>query len=276
MKGYVKTPQGRIAYRIYGDGARDMVMFHGLFGSSRLSEEWMRAIEKADFRCIALERPGYGDSSPVEMERAADWAGLFAPVVEKLAIHDAAAVGCSAGSVYAYASAFSAPGAIESLWILEGVPAVYLDRVLRHYRWWNRGAYRRFLKTPRTKVENHYLSMLDRILKTLPSDDDPSAGDMRRTLEDVRANRCFGPAQESRLQITPWGFDPASITQPVTLHHAERDTLVPYDAAREMHSILKNATLITADPKLFAPKESPMDIHTNSISRGFLGLLAEY
>lgn len=208
MKGYVKTPKGRIAYRIYGDGARDMVMFHGLFGSSRLSEEWVRAI--------------------------------------------------------------------ESLWILEGVPAVYLDRVLRHYRWWNRLAYRRFLKTPRTKVENHYLSMLDRILRKLPSDDDPSAGDMRRTLGGVRANRCFGPAQESRLQITPWGFDPASITQRVTLHHAERDTLVPYDAAREMHAILKNATLITADPKLFGPKESPMDIHTNSISRGFLGLLAEY
>ena len=274
MKGYVKTPKGRIAYQIYGNGTRDMVMFHGLFGSSWLSEEWVRALDKADLRCIALERPGYGDSSAVEMKRAAEWAELFTPVVGELAIHDAAAVGCSAGSVYAYASAFSAPGAIESVWILEGVPAVYLDRVLRHYRWWNRAAYRKFLKTPRTKVENHYLSMLDRILKTLPSDDDPSARDMRRTLENVRANRCFGPAQESRLQITPWGFDPASITQPVTLWHAERDTLVPYNAAREMRSMLKDATLITADPNLFGPKESPMNVHTNSTSHGFLRLLS--
>ena len=79
-----------------------MVMFHGLFGSSWLSEEWVRALEKADLRCIALERPGYGDSSAVEMKRAAEWAELFTPVVEELAIHDAAAVGCSAGSVYAY------------------------------------------------------------------------------------------------------------------------------------------------------------------------------
>ena len=37
--------------------------------------------------------------------------------------------------------------------------------------------------------------------------------------------------------------------------------------------MLKDATLITADPKLFGPKESPMDIHTNSISHGFLRLL---
>ena len=83
----MKTPQGRIAYRIYGDGARDMVMFHGLFGSSRLSEEWVKAIEKADVRCIALERPGYGDSSAVEMERAADWAGLFGPKESPIDIH---------------------------------------------------------------------------------------------------------------------------------------------------------------------------------------------
>ncbi|MCG8481611.1 MAG: alpha/beta hydrolase, partial [Spirochaetales bacterium] len=121
MKQYVALPKGRIAYQTYGDGSQDVIVFHGLMGSSWFSAQWIAAIEAADVRCIVLERPGRGDSSPIPMQRVADWSAIIASVVDTLQIDDAIAVGCSAGAVYAYASAFFAPQAISKVWILDGV-----------------------------------------------------------------------------------------------------------------------------------------------------------
>ncbi len=270
MKQFVPLRGGRIAYQTYGDGAQDMIVFHGLTGSSWLDAEWVEAIEDADVRCIVLERPGYGDSSPIEMDHVADWCVLFGPIVAALGITNAIAVGCSAGAVYAYASAFADPDAIGEVWILDGVPAVYLDRVIRHYSVEGREAYAKFLNGARTEIQDYYATGLDEFLATLPPDADPY---LRNTLTDARANHCFGPAQESRLQITPWGFDPANIGQRVTLWHAEGDTMVPFAGAEEMAEILKDATLLTADPTLFGANDSDLDVHIGSISHGFLQLL---
>ena len=270
MKQYLKLASGQIAYQSYGNGSRDMIVFHGLMGSSWLDAEWIAAIEGADVRCIVLERPGYGDSSPIHMERVADWAELFEPVVEALQIQDAVAVGCSAGAVYAYASAFAAPAAIGRVWILDGVPAVYLDRVMRHYNSEARQAYATFLNATLTSTQDYYVAGLDDFLATLPEN---SNTHLRNTLIDARANRCFGPAQESRLQITPWGFEPTDIPQPVTLWHARGDTMVPYGVAPEMADMLKDATLLIADPDGSGENDSDIDVHIGSITRGFLHLL---
>ena len=270
MKRYVQLPQGRIAYQQYGSGTQDIMVFQGLMGSSWLHNDWIKAIENSDVRCIVFERPGYGDSSPIPMQRVADWSEIIISVVDTLEIDDAIVVGCSAGAVYAYASAFFAPQAISKVWILDGVPAVYLDRVMRHYTAEAREAYAKFLNDPPTQTQDSYVAGLDGFLATLPED---TGSYLRNSLTDARANRCFGPAQESRLQITPWGFDPADIHQPITLWHAERDTMVPYGVAAEMADILKNATLMTADPNHFDESASGRDVHMSSHTHGFLHLL---
>lgn len=270
MKRYITVPDGRIAYREYGEGTRTVIVFHGLMGSSLLSAEWIKAIEAAGVCCIVLERPGYGDSTPIEMERVADWTAVFAPFVEALGVEHAIAAGCSAGAVYAYASAATAPRAIEEVWILDGVPAVYMERVIRHYSAEAREAYARFLNAPRAEIQDYYAAGIENFLASPAATADSL---LRNTLTDAGANRCFGPAQESRLQITPWGFDPARIAQRVTLWHAEGDTMVPYRGAEEMVDILRNTTLLTADPARFDEAASGMEIHMQSISHGFRQLL---
>jgi pimeloyl-ACP methyl ester carboxylesterase len=270
MKAYIVLPEGRIAYQQYGDGSQDIIMFHGLMGSSWLSNDRIEVIQEHDVRCIVLERPGYGDSSSIPMQRVADWSEIIVSVIDTLKIKDAIAVGCSAGAVYAYASAFFAPQAISKVWILDGVPAVYLDRIIRHYPAEAREAYAKFFNDPQTQTQDYYVASLDSFLATLPED---TGSYLHNSLTDARANRCFGPAQESRLQIIPWGFDPAEINQPITLWHAERDRLVPYSVAPEMADILKNATLMTADPNCFDENASDMDIHISSQTHGFLHLL---
>ena len=100
-----------------------LILFHGLIGSSWLSEAWIEAIEQVDVCVIALERPGYGDSQ----QCVADWNAVFAELVENLIIKSAIAVDCSASAVYAYATAFAFPEVIPGVWVAGVVPAVFLD-----------------------------------------------------------------------------------------------------------------------------------------------------
>ena len=270
MKKYITLSKGQIAYQTYGNGANDLIIFHGLMGSSWLNPEWIEAIEGANVRCIVPERPGYGNSSPIEMECVADWFSLLRSIVAELGITKAIAVGCSAGAVYAYASACAAPETIHELWILDGVPTVYMDRVIRHYSDEGRKAYDYFLKSPLAEIQGYYAPGLNDHIANLP----PNTGTyLRNTLTDAAVNQCFGPAQESRLQIRPWGFEPSAIEQPVKIWHAREDSMVPYSGAKEMVDVLQFATLQTADPALFGANDTGLDIHIKSISHGFLKML---
>lgn len=270
MKKYITLPKGQIAYQAYGNGANDLIIFHGLMGSSWLNSEWIEAIERADLRCIVPERPGYGNSSPIEMKCVADWFSLFPPIVDALGITKAIAVGCSAGAVYAYASACAAPETIHEIWILDGVPAVYMDRIIRHYSDEDRKTYDYFLKSSLAEIQAYYAPGLNDHIAQLPPKTDPY---LRNTFTDAAANQCFGPAQESRLQIRPWGFEPSEIEQQIKIWHAKQDSMVPYAVAQEMVDILQFATLQTAEPELFGADDTGLDIHIKSISHGFLKML---
>lgn len=268
-KQFVPLKEGRIAYQTYGKGQQTLIFFHGLMGSSWLSEEWIEAIEQASVCVIALERPGYGDSSLLPIECVADWTAVFAQVVENLSIQSAIAVGCSAGAVYAYATAFAFPGVITGVWVLDGVPAVFLDNVMRHYSSESQTAYKWFLTTPLTEIQDYYAVRLDAFFK---QQFESAESYIIKTLEDVRAGNCIGMARESQLQIIPWGFDVSTIQQPITLWHSENDGMVPYNAAREMIYLLKNSTLVTAEDCSFSPENNS---HSESISQGFIHLLQQ-
>lgn len=268
-KQFIPLKDGRIAYQTYGAGQQTLLLFHGLLGGSWLGQEWIEAIEQADVSCIVLERPGYGDSSPFPMACAADWNAIFAQVVEVLNLTSAIAVGCSAGAVYAYASAFGFPEAIARVWVLGGVPTVFLDNVLRHYSDEAQATYKQFLTTSIAEIQDYYAKELDDFATQQPESIDSY---MLKLLEDARAGKYVGMARESQLQITPWGFNVSAIQQPVTVWHSENDNMVPYNAAREMIDSLKNSTFMTAEDFSFSPKSNP---HSESISRGFIHLLQQ-
>jgi pimeloyl-ACP methyl ester carboxylesterase len=273
MKKYINLSIGKLAYQVYGAGRNDMIIFHGLMGSSWLPSDWIREIENSNLRCIVLERPGYGGSSPIKMECVADWFTIFQPIADTLAINHAIAVGISAGAVYAYASAFAASEAIDEIWILDGVPAVYMERVIRHYSKEAQETYHYFRNSTQPEIQDYYWPGLNDHIENLPSETVPTH---RNSFMDAAANRCFGPAQESRLQIRPWGFEPSEIKQKVILWHAEADGMVPYNTAKEMKDILPFARLQTADPSLFKSDDTGLDIHMKSHPQGFLKMLADW
>ncbi|MEM1254599.1 MAG: alpha/beta fold hydrolase [Cyanobacteria bacterium P01_H01_bin.21] len=266
-KQFIHLKNGKIAYQIYGQGQQTLILFHGLLGSSWLSDEWVQAIEQADVRCIVLERPGYGDSSIFSIDCVADWNIIFAQVINALKIQSTLAVGCSAGAVYAYATAFAFPDIITRVWVLDGVPAVFLDNVIRHYSHDDQATYHRFLARPIAEIQDDYAMWIKAF-----SEQQSNNPHMLNILKDARANHYIGMARESQLQIRPWGFDISAIQQPVTLWHAENDAMVPYNAAREMTHVLPNSTLMAAQDLDVSPEQT---IHSESISQGFLHLLRQ-
>ena len=266
-KQFIPLTDGKIAYQIYGQGQQTLILFHGLIGSSWLSDDWIQAIEQANVRCILLERPGYGDSSILSIDCVADWNVIFAQVINALNIQSAIAVGCSAGAVYAYATAFAFPDIITHIWVLDGVPAVFLENVIRHYSRDDQATYHGFLAKPIAEIQDEYATWLKAFSEQ--QSDNPY---MLNILKDARANHYLGMARESQLQIRPWGFDISAIQQPVTLWHAENDAMVPYNAAREMTHVLPNSTLMAAQDLDVSPEQT---IHSESISQGFLHLLRQ-
>ena len=264
-KQFIVIKGGKIAYQTYGQGQQTLILFHGLIGSSWLSDEWIQAIEQADVHCIVLERPGYGDSSIFSMECVADWNVIFAQVINALKIQSAIAVGCSAGAVYAYATAFAFPDIITHVWVLDGVPAVFLDTVICHYSRDDQLTYNRFLVSPIAEIQDDYATWLETFSKQ--QSDNPY---MLKILADAGANDYLGMARESQLQIRPWRFDISAIQQPVMLWHAEKDAMVPYTAAREMTHVFTNSTLMTAKDLDVSSEQA---VHSESISQGFLHLL---
>ena len=272
-KKFVSTDRATVAYQVYGSGARTLLVFHGLLGSSWIRPEWIEAIARADVRIVVAERPGYGHSSVLTMESAADWNPLLQCVMETEQITSAIAVGCSAGGVYAYAAAAAFPEIVTQVWILNGVTAVFLERVFRHYNEQACRAYRRFLTEPMIEIQKEYAERLDAVIASC---NDPPDSFIAKTLADARANNCFAMAQESCLQIKPWGFDLESIRTPIILWHAEGDTMVPYGAACEMASILRNSHLMTAPADSLAAERNAYTnsiAHSDSINLGFMTLL---
>ena len=189
--------------------------------------------------------------------------------VANLNLTSAIAVGCSAGAVYAYTTAFAFPEVITGVWILDGVPAVFLDDVMRHYSSESQTAYIWFLTTPISEIQAYYSVRLDAFFK---QQFESNKSYIINTLKDVRTSNCVGMARESQLQIIPWGFDISAIQPPITIWHSKNDGMVPYNAAREMTKLLKHTALMTAEDFSFSPKNNS---HSESISQGFIHLLQQ-
>ncbi len=270
-KLYVQLDEGRkIAYQVYGNGIRPLVLFHGLVGGSWLGEEWITAIEKANVRCIVPERPGYGDSSPIELKSIGEWVPIVQKLAEEWDLSSADVMGCSAGAPYAYATALALPEVVSRVWISSGVPAVYEACVLRHYKEEDRQAYLSYAALAQSELQTKYTEQLEASAKQLRGS---GMAYLENTLNEILAQRCFGMAQESRLQILPWELALSEIRQPVTMFHAEADEMVPYAAAREMLNFIKHCRFNHVDTSNIPVGKS---IHILSNSESFFDIVRQY
>ena len=232
----VRVPDGRsIALEEYGDPAGPVVLyFHG-WPASRLEAG---LIPDLAVRMLALDRPGYGRSTPMPGRTLLDWAADVDYVTTRLGIEQFHVVGLSGGGPYAAACAYALPGRVLSLSLVSPVPPPesvphntpgigLLFRLGRHPRLAHRlfamarPLLRRRLITPRTIVGGG-LPEADRDVLTRPM----LSGLGRAWREGFRRG-VHGALSDAQIYSRPWGFDLAGIKVPTSLWCGGKDSLVP-------------------------------------------------
>jgi pimeloyl-ACP methyl ester carboxylesterase len=116
----IESPSTSVRVLEVGRG-EPLVLVHG---SPNNAATWIPLVSHlANRRCLLLERPGAGLSSPVAKwsNHRSESAGIIASVLDAMAVDQADLAGSSLGGLYAFNLALSAPQRVRSL-ILLGAP----------------------------------------------------------------------------------------------------------------------------------------------------------
>lgn len=247
----IATPDGVIwGYGLSGrSGGRPVLLHHGLLGDATPDPLLAELGDAHGLQWIVIERPGYGRTRPMDMERIADWPRMIAPVLEALGVAGRFdAVGVSAGAPYAYALAVAMPGRVRHLCILSGVPFIDVDAVLAAYPDDARAAYAYYADADPAALRDAFRAFCETMAATVVGHRGLSAA-----VDAILAHDVAGPVREARLQARRWGFERSAVRCPVDLWHAEADEMVPYAAARLSAAGLPSAVWHTqAEPSHMA------------------------
>lgn len=120
-KGYVDTPDGQVHYRTAGEG-QPLVLLHQTPTSSR-EYELVIPILARDFRVVALDNPGYGNSErPARQFEIEDHARVLLHAISGLGIERAHFAGHHTGAVLGVEIAAHYPNRVDKM-ILSGFSA---------------------------------------------------------------------------------------------------------------------------------------------------------
>ena len=265
MRAPVRLPDGRVlgVDRLGRPGGVPVLAFHGLPGSRLdfLSESL--ACAQAGVELIAVDRPGFGLSSPRPGRVPLDWAGDVAALAEALELERFAVLGYSAGAKYALACAYALPERVQVAGVLSGsgppeMPGWEEGMIApeRLVQWASLHA------QPLARAGWALLGLLGRRLPGLVMEGfarslggpDRALADEPRVREALLASLREGLRQggaatveDYAIEGRAWGFDPAGIGVPVLLWHGERDDEVPLAHARWLADRIPDARLEVAE-----------------------------
>jgi len=257
----IALPDGRtLGFAQFGDRqGRPVFYFHGFPGSRLEAQLGDEVARRRGIRLIAVDRPGYGCSSPQPGRHLLDWPPDVAALAEALGIERFAVLGVSGGAPFALACAAH---------LKEHIPSVALvcplgpldDPVLFPQLPWGM----RFLAQSRHRFPaparwfGRFLLHLvrqrpERALKIL-SFCAPAADRqvLRRSeiLSTLNANareafrqQGLGTVPDLQIYLAPWGFALEEIEQPLVLWHGTADRTVPRPLVDYLVAHLPDCTL---------------------------------
>jgi pimeloyl-ACP methyl ester carboxylesterase len=261
MGAAVRVPGGRVlgVERLGRPGGAPALAFHGLPGSRLdfLSES--RACAQAGVELIAVDRPGFGLSSPQAGRVPLDWARDVAALADALELERFSVVGYSAGGKYALACACALPERVEAAALVSGsgppdmpgweegmIPperivqwASLHAQPLARGSWALLGLLARRLPGPVMAGFARSLSGTDRGLADDPAVREALLVSLREGLRQGGA----ATVQDYAIEGRPWGFDLGRIEVPVRLWHGDQDDEVPLAHARWLAEQIPGSTL---------------------------------
>jgi pimeloyl-ACP methyl ester carboxylesterase len=241
------------------EGGFPLVFHHGTPGGARRLRAMERDVHARGLRLVTTSRPGYGDSAPNPGRRVADVASDTTAVLDAIGADRCLVAGWSGGGPHALACGARLPAAAAVL-VIAGVapyPADGLDWLagmgqdnIDEFSAALKGddALRPYLlaegedlkdPTPERVVEalDSLLPDVDRAVLTGEFGEDMAAG-MREALR----NGIEGWLEDDLAFTTPWGFDLAEISIPVTIWQGSADLMVPFAHGQWLASRVPGAT----------------------------------
>lgn len=216
-----------------------VVLLHSAPGSRRLDPD-PAATATAGVRLLTMDRPGYGDSTPLPQDVLPTLAGLaddVAHALRSLGVADAGIAGWSAGGRVALGVAARHPDLVRAVALI-GTPAPDDDVP------WIPAEHREALRAMRAAPETAYPAMVsafgsrpappDPVLMVVGGDadgsvlaDDAAAGRLREMLAAAFAQGPAGSAADVvAANVPPPGYDVAAVGAPVALFYADGDEVV--------------------------------------------------
>ena len=241
-----------ITYRAAGDErAPAIVLLHGIGSSSAGYRAQLAALGK-NYRVIAWDAPGYGQSSPfaISTPAATDYADALADLMSALGISRATVVGSSWGSVVAATFAARYPSATRAL-------VLSAPNVARgHLSGGERDAAREvMMRSAAAQSPEARAAVIDALLA-------PNAGPLVREVVSRLRDAVTPTGWEQAVDMLFSTYTPSvvpSIEAPISVIVGNLDRLAPIeDHARPIHEAAHHSTLHVLEatghmPKLEAP-----------------------
>lgn len=120
-RGYVDGPTGQIHYQVMGEGI-PLILSHQSPSSSNMFRKAYPLLAAAGIQAIGIDTPGFGSSDvPEPRPSVADYATMFAPVLDHMGLTSAHFLGHHTGAANVAEFAYRSPERVRSL-ILNGPP----------------------------------------------------------------------------------------------------------------------------------------------------------
>jgi pimeloyl-ACP methyl ester carboxylesterase len=258
---HVELPDGRtLEYLIEGDADRPaLVLHHGTPGGAVRCAPLSDAALRLGYRVLTPGRPGYGGSTPHPGRRVADAAADIAALLSLLGIDEFVTLGWSGGGPHALACAALLPDRCRAAVSMAGVApcdAAGLDW-LAGMGAENRTEFGAALAGP-DELTAFMAAAEPEFAHITPATVIDALGDL---ISDVDKKALAGPmadylSESSRHAVstgiagwrdddlaftTPWGFDPSTITVPVSIWQGDQDRMVPFTHGQWLAAAIPNA-----------------------------------
>jgi pimeloyl-ACP methyl ester carboxylesterase len=257
----VQLADGRVlGYREYGEPAGAPVVYlHGMPGS-RLEPITLEAeFRRSGVRLVALERPGYGLSTPRRSWGLLDWPADVVAAADQLGIGRFAVLGVSTGGKYAAACAYALPERVGRAAIVSGIgpPTTPrfregLARIARTTMTLTRRArplalgYWHIARWLAEHRPQRFLALLEKELsepdKALYADPQVREAALNTFREALRGGAA-GVVQDAVIQARAWDFGLEQIQTGVQVWHGDRDEVVPLHHSTYVAERIPHATL---------------------------------
>jgi pimeloyl-ACP methyl ester carboxylesterase len=231
----IRTARGVVEYATKGQGPIVLAL-HGALGGWDQSAILARAIDLADYRTVALSRPGYLGTALATGRSPEEQADLYVATLDALGIERAAAIAISGGGRSAIQFALRHPDRCWALVLLStvGEPmcgrqplSFHLKLWLARYAWIAERVRRRMERSPETAARRAIRDP-EILARTLA---DPEAGPLFRALlasaGDQLAMRIEGTKQDVLVARAP-APPLEEIHVPTLVVHGTEDRVVPF------------------------------------------------